>query len=77
MNVDIPPELKSFLDEELKSGRTPHAVIAEALRLLKRDREEAIAGIKDGLESLERGEGIPLDEAFHKIRAEFDIPSGK
>lgn len=38
------------------------------------DRAEAIAGIKRGLESIERGEGIPADEAFKRLRKKHSIP---
>jgi prevent-host-death family protein len=39
------------------------------------DRAEAIAGIKRGLESASRGEGIPADAAFEQLRRKHRIPS--
>jgi prevent-host-death family protein len=38
------------------------------------ERAEAIAGIKRGLESIERGEGIPAEEAFQRLRERHNIP---
>ena len=38
------------------------------------DRTEAIAGIKRGLDSLARGEGIPAEEAFKRLRKKHKIP---
>ncbi|MGD9127597.1 MAG: type II toxin-antitoxin system Phd/YefM family antitoxin [Planctomycetia bacterium] len=32
------------------------------------ERAEAVLGIKKGLESIERGEGIPAEEAFARLR---------
>lgn len=39
------------------------------------DRAEAAAGIKKGLDSIERGEGIPADEAFRRLREKHKIPA--
>lgn len=43
---------------------------AEAYRrLLERlDEAEAALGVQRGLKSMRRGEGVPLDEAFRRIR---------
>ncbi len=38
------------------------------------DRAEAIAGIKRGLDSIARGEGIPAEEAFKRLRKKHKIP---
>lgn len=44
-------------------------------RLLDRiDRAEAVIGIKRGLESIARGEGIPADEAFERLRKKHNLP---
>lgn len=39
------------------------------------DRAEAIAGIKRGLDSIDRGEGIPAEEAFKRLRKKHKISS--
>ena len=38
------------------------------------DRAEAIEGIRRGLESMRRGEGRPVEEAFAELRAKYDVP---
>ncbi len=38
------------------------------------DRAEAVLGIRRGLESIERGEGVPAEEAFAKLRKKYNIP---
>ena len=37
------------------------------------DRAQAIEGIRRGLESAARGEGIPIEKAFAELRAKYDI----
>jgi len=39
------------------------------------DRAEAIVGIKKGLDSMARGEGIPAEEAFERLRRKHNIPN--
>jgi hypothetical protein len=41
------------------------------------DRAEAVVGIRKGLVSMERGEGIPAEKAFEKLRKKHKIPRGK
>ncbi len=36
---------------------------------------ETVLGIQKGLASFDRGEGIPVDEAFESLRQKFSIPS--
>ncbi len=71
----ISPELEEFIRREIESGRFPNreAVLAHALRLLQRDREEAVAGIKAGLDDASAGRVQPLDEAFSELRRDLDI----
>ncbi|HLL82262.1 MAG TPA: hypothetical protein VK420_06410 [Longimicrobium sp.] len=37
------------------------------------DRAEAIVGIRRGLESMRRGEGVPADEALEGLRSELGV----
>lgn len=39
------------------------------------DRSEAIEGIKEGLASMERGEGRPAEDVFADIRTKVDMPT--
>jgi hypothetical protein len=38
------------------------------------DHAEAVVGIKKGLESMAREEGIPAEEAFERLRRKHNIP---
>jgi hypothetical protein len=38
------------------------------------DRAEAVSGIRKGLQSMKRGEGIPADQAFETLRKKHKIP---
>jgi len=50
--------------------------VASYQRLLDlAERAEAIEGIRLGLESAARGEGVPADEAFRRIRAKHGLSS--
>lgn len=38
------------------------------------EQAEIVAGIKRGLDSMERGEGVPFDIAVHQLRKRHRIP---
>jgi hypothetical protein len=42
-----------------------------------REQTEAIAGIKRGLESLRRGEGVPAKTIFARLKRKHKIPAGE
>ncbi|MCL1471009.1 type II toxin-antitoxin system ParD family antitoxin [Argonema antarcticum] len=76
MNVSLRGELEQFIDERVKSGRYSSAdeVVEEALWLLReRDRTqserlaELKAKIREGIEELDRGEGIDGEEVFAEL----------
>ncbi|HET9639841.1 MAG TPA: type II toxin-antitoxin system ParD family antitoxin [Allosphingosinicella sp.] len=67
---------RSFIEEAMKSGR--YASRAEVLREglgVVRDREAAWkrleAELRKGIDSLNGGKGIPLEEAFAQVRAKI------
>lgn len=64
------PDLEAFVREEVNSGRfrDADAVVVHALQLLKRERDEAIAGINEGLADVAAGRVQPLSEAFDELR---------
>jgi antitoxin ParD1/3/4 len=77
VNISITPELDTFLQNRVESGRyqTTSEVVREALRLLERheqEREEAFHQLKAKLErgagQAERGELIDGDEVFDELR---------
>jgi hypothetical protein len=41
------------------------------------EQAEAIAGIKFGLESLARGEGVPAKKVFARLRRKHKIPASE
>lgn len=70
----LDPHDEAFIEEALKSGR--YASRAEVLREglpLARKREAAWkrleAELRKGIDSLNAGKGIPLEEAFAQVRA--------
>ena len=71
----ISPDLEQFVEQEVASGRFADrdAVIAHALALLRRDREEAVAGIEAGLRDVAAGRTQPLDVAFDDLRKELGV----
>lgn len=74
----MPPlsaDLQQFIDQEVASGRFADSseVISHALRLLQRDREDAIAGIRAGLEDVAAGRMQPIDEAFAELKRNYGI----
>ncbi len=75
MNPDtIPPELRQFVEQELATGRYQSAeeVIADGLRLLRgRKLHELRKDLDAGLQQLERGEGIELEDE-RSLREFFD-----
>jgi len=58
MSIDISPEHRDFVREELESGHfaSEQALIDEAIELL-RSRQGVLGKLKNGVEQLERGEG--------------------
>jgi putative addiction module CopG family antidote len=66
MTTSISQELERFVEQEVASGHFSDrtAVIEHALRLLQRDRADAIIGIQAGLNDVAAGRMQPLDEAF-------------
>jgi Arc/MetJ-type ribon-helix-helix transcriptional regulator len=77
MNVSLRPEVERFVDEQVKAGHfATHAEVLEAgvARLMLDENAdgmdaETLAAIDEAQEQLDLGEGIPLDEAFRRLRA--------
>jgi antitoxin ParD1/3/4 len=77
MNISLTNELENLVYEKVKSGMYHSAseVIRDALRLLtERDQMQQLKlkeiqhQIQKGIDSLERGEGIPAEEVLSKLR---------
>jgi antitoxin ParD1/3/4 len=76
MNVSLTPELERFIGGLVESGRYRSAseVVRAAVRLLEdREREREVklealrTAVGEGLEELERGDGVPGDQVFDEI----------
>lgn len=87
MNVSLTPRLEELVRQKVASGMytSSSEVVREALRLLEeRDqiKEMKLAGlraeIEKGIDSLERGEGIPFDadDVIQRGRARLQANKG-
>lgn len=75
MSIGLPSDLEQFVRQELASGRyaSPEEVISEGLRRMRDGQQEYDrwrAEIARRVESLERGEGIRLND--HSLRKFLD-----
>ena len=76
MDVPLKPELQKFVDDEVRSGHfsSPAEVIEAGLARLMLDPSpeqldtETLNAIEAADAQIDRGEGIPLDEAFERLR---------
>lgn len=68
--TEISPDLKEFVENEIACGNfsDQDAVVEHALRLMQRDREQAVRGIEAGLDEVAAGRVQPLDDAFDDLR---------
>lgn len=68
-------DLEQFVQQEISSGRFPNrdSVLAHALRLLRRERDEAVTGIRLGFEDVAAGRVQPLSDAFADLRRELNV----
>jgi Arc/MetJ-type ribon-helix-helix transcriptional regulator len=68
--IQFDRELESFVQKEVESGHfaSREALLSHAVELLRRDREEAVAGILLGLEDADADRMQPLREAIADIR---------
>ena len=71
--------LKETGEAEVLTVDGKPAVVVQDVKSYQRlldalDRAEAIEGIRRGLEEMRRGEGIPAEEVFAELRAEYDLP---
>ena len=75
MTFEIPADLQPFVSQQLADGcyRSEQQLVAEALRLLKADREESLEGIRIGLADAAAGRVQPLAEVFIDLRREFNL----
>ena len=75
MATEISTDLEEFMKQEINRGHFSdrNSVIEYALRLMQRDRDEAIHGIRLGLEDVAAGRTQRLGDAFSELRNEFGV----
>ena len=82
MNISITPELQKFVEQEVKSDlyQSASEVIPAGLRRLKEDKDrkprfvvsskaELEEKLLEGIEQLDRGEGLSGEQVFADLRA--------
>lgn len=69
---------ETFIRDALASGlyQDRESLVADAVRLL-RIEQETLGAIREGLDSIDRGEGVPLAEADARLRAKHGIPADR
>ena len=74
MSYLFPPVLERLVREELATGvyNSEDDVLVEAMQAL-RDRDEAIAGIREGLSDLDAGRVRPLCDVDAELRNKHGI----
>jgi len=75
MSYVFPPDLERLVREELATGvyASEDEVLMEAMQALH-ERDEAIAGIQEGLADLESGRVRPLNAVDAELRTKHAIP---
>ena len=75
MATGISPKNEEYIRQAVADGRfdSRQQALDEAVELLREDAE-TIDAIQEGLDSIDRGEGIPLSEADVKLRNKHNIP---
>jgi Arc/MetJ-type ribon-helix-helix transcriptional regulator len=75
MSIQIPADMQPFVAEQLQLGlyRNEQELIDDAVRLLKTDRDEAIAGIRLGLADAEAGRMQSLADTFRDLRRDLGL----
>jgi predicted transcriptional regulator len=78
ITIRTDPEIAEKITALAKAmDRSRNWVIEEALKQYIETQTWQIEGIKEGIASLDRGEGIPHDQVMAKIRAKLEAKLGK
>jgi hypothetical protein len=76
VNYEFPPELRQLIELHMASGmyESEDALLTSALASLGDCDDGDLEAIRAGVESYQRGTpGVPLDEAFARLRAKHGI----
>jgi hypothetical protein len=77
MSQPLSVTVEQLIRNRMASGRysSEEELLVAALQSLD-EIDEEIQAVEEGLASVERGEqGVPLDEAFNRLRKKHSIPS--
>jgi predicted transcriptional regulator len=79
MEIRLSPERQAQLNDYAhRHGQDPaialDEVLASALEWERREYDETVAGLREGLDDLDAGRTMPAKEAFEKLRVEHDLP---
>lgn len=74
MSYAFPPELDQLVRDKMATGEYASAdeLLLEAMRALV-DRDEAIAGIREGIDDMEAGRIRPLEDVDAELRKKHHI----
>ena len=77
MSIEIPADFQPFVREQLQLGvfHSEQQIVAEALWLLKAERDETLEGIRAGLADAAAGRVEPVAKVFAELRRE--VPLGE
>ncbi len=75
MASELSPDRDAVIEQLVAGGIFPdrHQALNHAVDLL-REEAETHAAIREGLDSIERGDEIPFDEAIRDLRLRYNIP---
>jgi putative addiction module CopG family antidote len=76
MSVDLAPDVWNEIQRQIAIGRyaSPDEVLRDALAAL-RFREEEVRAIQEGIDDMEAGRLIPLEEFDREFRLRNGIPA--
>ena len=79
MQINLPPELEPFVEQEFATGRYAkrEEILVQALRWMSEERKATVVGIKAGLDDVAAGRTQSVQDAFADIRKEFGITESK
>jgi Arc/MetJ-type ribon-helix-helix transcriptional regulator len=75
MSTELSPDKNRLLEKLVADGRFPsrQQALDRAVDLL-REEAETVEDIREGLASIERGEGTSLEGAVRGLRTKYGIP---
>jgi antitoxin ParD1/3/4 len=78
MTVQLSPEQQRWLEDQVKAGhfasleQAVAVAVADLMATVDDDLEWAKPLVDEAAAELDRGEGVPVDEAFARIRKNLD-----